>query len=494
MKKAKALMVVGTSSFAGKTLLVAALCRLFRNNGYRVTPFKAQNMSLNSMVTVGGKEISRSQWLQATAAGIEATEEMNPILLKPKGNAVSQVILNGSPFGDISAGDYYSSFIREKGASEVKKAFDSLAEEYDIIVMEGAGSPAEINLYHNDIANFGSADMAEADVVLVADIERGGVFASIYGTLNLLKPEHKKRVKGIIINKFRGDERLLEPGIRQIQELVGVRVIGVMPFIEDLRLPEEDSQALSLTKSEKADIAVIKLPKISNFTDLDPLTFDPRVSIRYVTTPDELGSPDAIIIPGTKSTIDDLNWIYEKGFEALRDFKGKIPVVGICGGYQILGKRIIDTGVEKGEPADYQGLGFLDVETTYDSYEKTTKKVEGKVKADEGVFSGIKGTNVTGYEIHMGKTKLLKGAQPIFKIGKRDEGAADPGFMTFGTYIHGLFDSPSFRESFINFILENPKKEEGLTGVDITNVWEQNISKIADVVDRCVDLSWFYGK
>jgi adenosylcobyric acid synthase len=490
----KALMVVGTSSFAGKTLIVAALCRIFRDDGLGVTPFKAQNMSLNSAVTVEGEEISRAQALQALAAGIKPTTDMNPILLKPKGDGISQIVLNGRPLMDINAGDYYASFAMETGAPAVKKAIERLAEEFEIIVMEGAGSPAEINLYDRDITNFAAADIADADVILVADIERGGVFASIHGTLNLIKPKHRRRVKGIIINKFRGDERLLEGGIKKIEEMVGVPVIGIVPYIMDLRLPEEDSQGLVSRIGDKADIVVLRLPRLSNFTDFDPLAFDPRVSLRYASSPEQLGDPDAIIIPGTKSTIDDLLWLREKGFDSIRDFQGKIPIVGICGGFQILGRKIVDNGIESGEPSSHDGLGLLEVETAFDSYEKKTRQVKGSIVADRGIFNGLKGALVSGYEIHMGNTKLLEGARPVFTSSGVDAGAADSEFMTFGTYLHGLFDAPAFREAFIDFVLKNANGAVGRTGVDVSQMWEEGIAKAADTVKRCVDLSWFYGK
>jgi adenosylcobyric acid synthase len=492
MNKAKAIMVVGTSSFAGKSLLTAAFCRIFKNKGYRVAPFKAQNMSLNSVVTNGGREISRAQAVQAFAAGAELRSDMNPLLLKPKGNGITQIVLNGMPFKDISAKDYYASFVKEIGEPRVKEAYERLANEYEIIVMEGAGSPAEINLYEKDIANLSAAEMADADVVLVADIERGGVFASILGTFELLSPVHRKRIKGIIINKFRGDKLLLDPGIEEIQGLVGVPVIGVLPFIEDVMLPEEDSQSLSQKMNGLADIAIIRLPRISNFTDFDPLAFDKRINLRYVSSASELGNPDAIIIPGTKSTIDDLNWIKDKGLDTIKEFNGKIPIIGICGGYQILGKKIVDKGVEKDFDSEYEGLDLLPVETFFEAYQKITKPVTAKVIADKGVFNGVSGSEISGYEIHMGKTNLLKGAKPVFKINGEREGAGDSKFMTFGTYLHGLFDSPYFRENFVNFVLGNHINKPNLSGIEVTALWEESIVRIVGVVERHVDLSWFY--
>ncbi|MFQ5800734.1 MAG: cobyric acid synthase, partial [Candidatus Hydrothermarchaeales archaeon] len=314
------------------------------------------------------------------------------------------------------------------------------------------------------------------------------------GTLKLLKPEHRRRVKGIIINKFRGDKDILAPAIEKIEELVGVSVIGVVPYVEGLMLPEEDSQGLDNEKGNSADIAVLRLPRISNFTDFDPLAFDHRVTLRYVSSPEELGSPDAIIVPGTKSTIDDLGWIKEKGLDAIRDFKGSIPIVGICGGFQILGKRIVDSGVETGSPSTYEGLGLLEVETSFDLYDKTTRPVAGAVVANQGMFEGMKGIEVSGYEIHMGKTRLLDGALPVFRVNGKEEGVADRDFMTFGTYLHGLFDSPAFREHFLRFILRNTKERLGVAGIDVAQAWEEGVARIAETVKRCVDLSWFYEK
>ncbi len=419
---------------------------------------------------------------------------MNPILLKPKGDGVSQIVLNGRPVMDISAGDYYASFALETGAQAVKKAIEKLAKDFEIIVMEGAGSPAEINLYDRDISNFAAADMADADVILVADIERGGVFASIHGTLNLLKPDHKKRVKGIIINKFRGDVKLLEDGIKKIEEMEGVPVIGIVPYIEDLHLPEEDSQGLGSRMGGEVDIAVLRLPRISNFTDFDPLAYDPRVSLRYVSSPEQMGSPDAIILPGTKSTIADLTWLREKNFDSIRDFQGKIPIVGICGGFQILGRNIIDRGIEGDDMSSYDGLGLLEVETTFDSYEKKTHQVKGSIVADQGIFNGLKGALVSGYEIHMGKTTLLNGARTVFTGKGVDDGAADSEFMTFGTYLHGLFDTPVFRDAFIDFLLKNSNHALDRPGIDFSQTWEEGIAKAARTVKKYVDLRWFYGK
>ena len=489
----KALMIMGTSSFAGKTLIVTGLCRMFYDEGFKVAPFKAQNMSLNSYSTDDGREISRGQALQCVAAKIECRYEMNPLLLKPKGDGQSQVMLNGKVFGDITAEDYYNYFVEEVGRRAVKEAFERLSSDFELIVMEGAGSPAEINLYEKDIANFGAADIADADVILVADIERGGAFASIYGTVMLLKPVHRKMIKGIIINKFRGNKKLLTPAIDKIQEMLGIPVIGIVPYISGLKLPEEDSQGLNPRSVNKADIVVIKLPKISNFTDFDPLTYSNNAEVRYISAADEIGSPDAIIIPGTKSVIDDLKWLKDTGLdEVVSGFKGKIPIIGICGGYQILGEKIKDMGVEKKSPSVYEGLGLLNVETTYESNQKTSKKVQGIITVSKGIFNGLDNASIEGYRIHMGKTKLKNAAYPIFTLDNQPEGAADREFMVFGTYLHGLFDTPSFRNNFIEFLLSSTKSKGDLSKKRAFEVWEDSIEKISNVLKRTSDMSWFH--
>lgn len=488
----KILMVVGTSSYAGKSLIVTALCRIFKDAGHKTAPFKAQNMSLNSAVTKEGKEISRAQALQAMAAGIEPTEDLNPILLKPKGGGISQIILNGMPYKDISASEYYDTFVEKKGAQTVKRAFENVRADYDVIIMEGAGSPVEINLYDKDIANFRSAEMAGADVILVADIERGGVFASIYGTLSLLKPEHRQMVKGVIINKFRGDLEILRPALEKIEKITGVPVLGVVPFVDGLRLPAEDSQSLSAGHSPDLRIAVVRLPRISNFTDFDPLAFDHRVDLRYITTPEELENIDALIIPGTKSTVSDLLWLGESGLtEAIKGLKDQIPILGICGGYQILGRTISDNGFESVSPSVYEGLGLLDVETRYESYDKTTKPVMGSITADKGVFHGLKGLEISGYEIHMGSTRLLEKSFPVFMVNDMPEGAADHSYTVIGTYLHGIFDSSSFREGFIQHLSKMKSRKTSTSGKDMSLDWENSINLLAAAVKKNVDLSWF---
>lgn len=475
------IMVQGTSSYSGKSFLVMTLCRIFRDKGVNVAPFKSQNMSLNSYVTRDGKEMARAQALQAFAAGVEPSVEMNPILVKPTGESRSQIVVNGRPYKDINAEDYYRDFALKEGLEIARNAFKALERKYDLIIVEGAGSPAEINLYHQDIANMRIADMADAPVVLIADIDRGGAFASIYGTLALLKEEHRDRVKGIVINKFRGDIGILKPGIKEIEELTKRPVLGTIPYIEDLKLPSEDSVSLQDINEPRGNIkiAVIRLPRISNFTDFDPLTND-GINVTYVKEPEELKSADAIVIPGTKNTIADLEWLREKGFEeSIRTLHGKVPIVGICGGYQILGNSITD-GLKK-----VKGLGLLDVETRFEGYDKTTQQVRGKVAAAAGMFEGMAGNEVCGYEIHMGRTTLGDSAAPVFKMKDGKDGAVDADGTVFGTYLHGIFDSSSFREGFLKFLGSNAsacsKGQE--------EIWNESIDRAARAVSNSIDIA-----
>jgi len=475
------IMVQGTSSYAGKSFLTMTLCRIFRDRGVNVAPFKSQNTSLNSYVTRDGKEIARAQALQAFAAGVEPSVEMNPILIKPTGESKSQIVVNGRPYKDIKAEDYYRDFALKEGLGIAEEAFKALEKKHDLIIIEGAGSPAEINLYHQDIANMRIADMADAPVVLIADIDRGGVFASIYGTLALLEEEHRDRVKGIVINKFRGDISILEPGIETIEELTKKPVFGVIPYIEDLKLPGEDSISLQDVRESRGNIkiAVIRLPRISNFTDFDPLSND-GVNVRYIEEPEDLKSVDAIIVPGTKNTIDDLEWLREKGFEErIRALCGTVPIVGICGGYQMLGNSITD-GSRK-----VRGLGLLDVETRFEGYDKTTRQVRGKVAAASGMFEGMTGNEIYGYEIHMGKTALGEGATAVFKLEDGQEGAIDAEGTVFGTCLHGIFDSSSFRGGFLRFLgasADTHSKEP-------EEIWNESIEKAARIVSNSIDLT-----
>ncbi|MCL7476431.1 MAG: cobyric acid synthase [ANME-2 cluster archaeon] len=449
---AKALMVLGTGSHVGKSVIVTALCRIFAEQGHTVAPFKAQNMSLNSWITDDGSEIGIAQAIQAKACGILPTADMNPILLKPKGDRKSQVILLGKPYADRTAGDYYDSI--EDMMRVVEGAYERLAQQYDIIVIEGAGGAAEINLYHRDVVNIGTARMLHPPVILVGDIERGGVFASIYGTLKLLPEDIAPLVKGIIINKFRGDPAILEPGIRQLEALTGVPVLGVIPYT-GLSIPSEDSVSIadkvrSASKDNGlVDIAVLHLPRISNFTDFEPL--EPYSNVHYIEPGDDLGHPDALIIPGTKNTIDDLKVLQDCGSDAriLELAKAGVPVIGICGGYQMLGSTITDSGIEggSGDAAVFNGLGLLDIATYFTEYEKQTVQTEKTVTGNGPILGCIKGQQVSGYEIHMGKTRL---GDEVPAFG--DDGCVNKEGLVWGTYLHGLFENENLRDAFLEFL------------------------------------------
>ncbi len=473
---AKVLMVQGTSSFAGKSFVTLALCRIFSNLGYKVAPFKAQNTSLNSFVTPEGEEIARAQALQAFAARVEPQVEMNPILLKPTGERKSQIVVMGKPYMNIEARRYYKEFALQQGEGIIKKALTRLKEDFDIIVMEGAGSPAEINLYSQDIANMRAARLAEAPVILVADIDRGGVFASIYGTISLLSHEDRERVKGVIINKFRGDIEILKPGIVQIEELTQKKVLGVMPFLENLHLPEEDSLGLSESHGT-VEVAVIRLPRISNFTDFDALALE-GVKVRFVTKPEEIDSARAVIIPGSKNTMADLEWLRKQGFEEkLRSIAGEKPILGICGGFQMMGSVIYDSeGIEGDPEKKVQGLGFFDMETSFEK-EKVLRRIQTRAKeslTDREVF-------ITGYEIHMGRSEIKE--KSLFKGSELRDGACIPEKKLMGTYLHGIFDSRDFREIFLNLISQCTSE-----GKDIKEAWDESINRVAEEFSKNIDM------
>ncbi|KCZ71349.1 adenosylcobyric acid synthase (glutamine-hydrolysing) [Candidatus Methanoperedens nitroreducens] len=448
---AKNLMVIGTSSHVGKSVLVTALCRSLSKR-YSVAPFKAQNMSLNSWITRSGEEIGIAQAIQAKAAGIEPTADMNPVLLKPKGNNISQIIILGRPYKDKRAGDYYDS--TDEMMSIAAGAYKRLASEHDVIIIEGAGGAAEINLYHRDIVNIGIARAVSPHIILIGDIERGGVFASIYGTLQLLPEDIRCRVFGLIINKFRGDMGLLEPGIKQLEELTGLPVLGVIPYM-DIKIPSEDSVSIQdrVPNNHPVRIAVIRLPHISNFTDLEPL--ERYADIRYIEPAGDPGEPDAIILPGTKNTVDDLEELRSKGMDKkiIAEMKKGIPIIGICGGYQMLGKEITDSGIEGTCGAvSIKGLGLLDVSTRFLDYKKQTRQAEKLVTGDGCILGPIRGEKVRGYEIHMGRTE---GGEPAFE----DDGCVSENGLVIGTYLHGLFENENIRNSFLGYLY----KRRGIT-------------------------------
>ncbi|MBR0495867.1 MAG: cobyric acid synthase [Treponema sp.] len=478
------IMVQGTMSSAGKSFLVAGLCRIFNQDGFSVAPFKSQNMALNSFVTNEGLEMGRAQVMQAEAAGVEPSVLMNPILLKPNSDTGSQVIVNGEVLGDMSAKDYFA--YKKNLVPHIMKAYNQLTAEHEIIVLEGAGSPAEINLKENDIVNMGMAKMSDSPVILVADIDRGGVFAQVLGTIELLTPEERNRVKGFVINKFRGDKSILDSGIRMLEEKTCIPCVGTLPYMK-IQLDDEDSLSTNLytltqfrDKKDEIQLAIVRLPHISNFTDFIPLQNLPFVNLYYAAEPKDLGNPDCIIIPGTKNTLDDLQWLKDCGLAELIQSEAKkgTPVVGICGGFQILGEKLetesgkwkVESGVMDREAVSAEesfssGLSLLPVSTVFSS-QKTRTRVSGKVmqvesgkrKTENSIFSPLAGLLVSGYEIHQGQTEFLSGAEQAYFSQITDSVSGETKFdgavsgNVFGTYIHGLFDEAEFRSKFLEIL------------------------------------------
>lgn len=495
-------MVQGTGSHVGKSLLVTAFCRIFKQKGYRVAPFKAQNMALNSFVTKDGGEMGRAQVVQAEAAGVEPSVDMNPILIKPQSDIGAQIIIQGGVVGNYSAAEYHQ--YKREAIKSVRESYNRLTKKFDLIMIEGAGSPAEINLKKHDIVNMKIAKMAKAPVVIVSDIDRGGVFASLIGTLELLTTSERARVKGFIINKFRGDLNLLKPGLTFLKKKTGVKVVGVIPFIKDIYLPDEDSIALEKKRSNNhkrgLDIAVIRLPHISNFTDFDPLEREDSVALRYVEEAGTLGNPDVLIIPGSKNTIDDLHYLKTRGYvkEIKRLKRNGSTIVGICGGFQILGKTIRDHRGVESSLKSIEGLGLLDIETQFEK-----KKATFQVEAEEIKDSDNRKSRVLlrGYEIHMGRTKLNTETS-LFRIKKRSgkkclvyDGAISKNGKVWGTYIHGIFDNDGFRRKFLNRINKRGK----LPFSDATKYFEYNTfkeeqyDKLADLMRKNLDMNLIYS-
>ncbi len=494
---AKTLMIQGTASSVGKSIMVTALCRIFRQDGFQVAPFKAQNMSLNSFVTREGGEIGRAQAVQAEAAGIEPSVHMNPVLLKPETEAHSQVIVLGKVTKKLAASQYYDYTPNLLGI--IEDSLSRLRSAYDIVVIEGAGSPAEINLKEREIVNMRIAQMADAPVLLVGDIDRGGVFASVIGTLELLTKEERDLIKGVIINKFRGDLELLKPGLHFLEKKTGKPVLGVIPYFRGITIAQEDSVYLEERPTgpanEDMDIAIIRLPHISNYDDFDPLEGQ-DCTVRYITEPSELGNPDLIILPGTKSTIPDLIYLQQQGLAqaVIHRAKAGIPVIGICGGYQMLGKRINDPHRVESKEGSIAGLGLLDNETTF-NHVKTTTQIKARVVADSGLLGGLKGMEITGYEIHMGQTRN-QNYSPAFQVlktpqGKTDyfDGTASSNRLIFGTYIHGLFHNINFTNAFLNRL----RQLRGLpTATAISINKEAQYDKLAEIIRQNLDISQVY--
>ena len=479
---AKNIMIQGTMSNAGKSLLCAGLCRILRQDGYRVAPFKSQNMALNSFITKDGGEMGRAQVVQAEAAGIEPDVRMNPILLKPTTDVGSQVIIAGQVQGNMRAMEYYRR--KREYIPAILEAYNSLASEYDIIVIEGAGSPAEINLKQEDIVNMGLAKLVDAPVLLVGDIDRGGVFAQLYGTVALLEEDEQKRIKGTVVNKFRGDRSILEPGIRILEELCGVPVAGVIPYTH-VDIDDEDSlteRFARTTERKLLDIAVIRLPRISNFTDFAPFERYANVSLRYVERVADLHSPDMILIPGTKSTIADLKWLRQSGLEAaiLKAASAGTLIFGICGGYQMLGRRISDPDrVEAVGTTEIHGLGLLDMDTVFRG-EKVQTQVAGTFDGVTGLLSGLNGMDYTGYEIHMGCSQEKK--PPL-------QGRSN----VYGSYIHGVFDAPGVSDGILKALCAKKGLDLSALGTfDLQEYKERQYNMLADAVRGGLDMELVY--
>ncbi len=502
-------------SGAGKSLLVTALCRIFHEDGMRVAPFKSQNMALNSYITADGLEMGRAQAAQAEACGKLPDVRMNPILLKPTSDVGSQLIVNGRVRGTYRAADYFR--MKKTLVPDIMEAFRSLEAENDVIVIEGAGSPAEINLKSDDIVNMGLASMVDAPVILVGDIDPGGVFAQLYGTIMLLTEDERARIAGTVINKFRGDAEILRPGLSMLEELTKVPVLGVVPYA-DIDIDDEDSLSPKLAggrHDRPIDIAVIRFPRISNFTDITPLTAHPYLGMRYVERPENFGQPDLVILPGTKNTLDDLLWLRENGLEAriLRHAQAGGMVLGICGGFQMLGESLSDPeGSDSGRAGSrMRGLGLLPAVTIFSS-QKTRRQVKGSVCAGE-----LAGASVTGYEIHMGETRVANGTDSFARVrygteadsyvrnrnifGSSDETRGDDenaagsqadgcvNGSVFGTYIHGLFDTGELTEKLASYLM----KKKGIAADSIcvesrTSYKERQYARLADIVRRSLDM------
>ena len=531
--KAKVIMVQGTMSNSGKSFITAGLCRVFAQDGYRTAPFKSQNMALNSYITKDGLEMGRAQVMQAEAAGIEPAADMNPILLKPTSHTGSQVIVNGRVRGQMKAMDYFRH--KKELIPDIMAAYERLSEAYDIIVIEGAGSPAEINLKENDIVNMGLAKMVDAPVLLVGDIDRGGVFASLYGTVKLLDPEEQKRIRGLIINKFRGDLAILKPGVRMIEDLVNIPVVGVVPM-EKMDIDDEDSLSEHLLAEEMTgglDVAVIRLPHISNFTDFTVFERLEGVSLRYVDRVSKLGRPHLILIPGTKNTMADLRWMRNNGLEeqVIRLSRDGVTVMGICGGYQMMGNILSDSeGVEEG--GRMAGMGLLPVKTNFRK-EKVRTRIHGKIRC--GSWNGCL---VEGYEIHMGDSRIEDdeihandsrteddeihvndfrpdGLEHIGSSGEfspwislsdgRMDGVINRGETVMGTYLHGIFDDGDFFIRFIDTLMEryHLTEENGAASggdrqkfsarrPDMKAYKEAEYDKLADLIRKSLDMEKIY--
>ena len=485
-------------SNAGKSLLAGGLCRIFKQDGFKTAPFKSQNMALNSFITKEGLEMGRAQVMQAEAAGIEPRAIMNPILLKPTNDTGSRVIVNGEVYGTMSAMDYYKN--KKQFIPHIIEAYHTLEQEYDMIVLEGAGSPAEINLKENDIVNMGMAKMAKAPVLLAGDIDRGGVFAQLLGTIALLEPEEQKYLKGLIINKFRGDINILQPGIEMLEQRGKIPVVGVVPYVY-LDIDDEDSLTERFEKKDvngEVDIAVIRVPRISNFTDFGAFECLEDVSLRYVTSPVQFGNPDMVILPGTKNTIEDLLWLRQNGLEAKilqHAAEGKI-VFGICGGYQMLGETISDPeGME--HKGTIRGMGLLPMNTIFQT-EKTRTRVTGKFGQIEGILKELSGIAFEGYEIHMGTSELIGNAKEMSKIeniiennNEKSDGAQKEN--VYGSYVHGIFDAQEVVKTIVSAVLKEKDLDcSKVNAFSLKDYKEKQYDALADAVRMALNMEKIY--
>lgn len=498
------IMIQGTMSNAGKSLIAAGFCRVFAQDGYRVAPFKSQNMSLNSFVTADGLEMGRAQAVQAEACGREPSVFMNPILLKPTTDTGSQVIVNGVVRENMSAVDYFK--FKKALIPDILAAYGALAAENDIIVIEGAGSPAEINLKADDIVNMGMAEMVDAPVLLVGDIDRGGVFAQLAGTVMLLEERERARIKGVIINKFRGDINILEPGLKMLEEICGKPVLGVVPY-SDIDIDDEDSlterfngERTATRQTGSINIKVIRLPRISNFSDITALEAADGVDVSYAGKPSELNSADIIIIPGTKSTVSDMQWLRNTGFAGgiLKAVREETIVIGICGGYQMLGEKIMDMSGVESRRREIAGLGVLPVITEFVP-DKRTEQVRGRIGRLSGIFSELSGVEISGYEIHMGRT-FRKGTESrtvsdfslLNKGGDINKDGCVFGNI-IGTYLHGIFDNKEFSDRLLSVAAGRKGLEAGSFSVpDIKEYRRKQYDKLADIMRSSINMNEIY--
>jgi adenosylcobyric acid synthase len=488
----KVLTVLGTSSSVGKSLLVTGLCHLFARRGMKVAPFKAQNMSNNAAVCPDGSEIGRAQATQAYASGLEPHVDMNPVLIKPEADSRSQVVVMGRPWQTLDAREYYPK--KDILWKEVTAALDRLREGYELIIIEGAGSAAELNLKGGDIVNMAIARYAKAPVFLAGDIDRGGIFAQLIGTVWLLEPEERELVKGLIVNKFRGDISLFADGVRILEEKSETPVLGVVPYLHDLFIPEEDAVALEnpfvkpVPTTEAMEIVVVHLPRIANFDDFDPLATEPGVHVRYVDKPEQVGNPAAVIIPGTKSTVNDLAWLRSTGLDKAiqRYAQNGGGVVGICGGYQMLGEAVHDPGHVESKLDSTPGLGLLPIETVF-AGDKATHQASGQVRNGPGWFAELEGQTVTGYEIHMGRTDSQSTWLEITQRGGRSvqvpDGAASEDGRVWGCYVHGLFANQNLRRAWLKDLGWNEEK-----ATENENPFAASLTRLADTLESTLDM------